>query len=482
MNKKILAFLVVGVLAFSGFVMASPGSERVYVYSESPVLKAMVGVRHEFPEVFSTQLSPALRTLKALGLVKTEPVVLYEVDGKPVCGDDEIHPSEDCGEPGLSDCPSGYVCENCKCVEASQVCYPDNEYPWGIVKVNGGAGGGGVKVAVLDTGVDTNHPDLSEGVVDCEAFGYRTCEDGHGHGTHVAGTVLADGKIKGVAPSASLFVGKVCSDNGSCWGDDIAAGIRTAADSEVNIISMSVGGDSPDSGVLSAVDYAVEKGVLVVAAAGNDGPDEGSIDYPGAYYKVVAVGAINVDEEVASFSSRGVDDGDDSTIGEGEIELAAPGVDIESTYNDGCYDYMSGTSMATPHVSGLAAKLWQGGGETTRSYLRSLAKDLGEEGYDTASGYGLPIAPFEAVCSSNLDCDDGNDCTDDVCVNPESVDAYCENTWAECGLSDGCCGPDCTSVNDPDCESELDCSTCFKGVCDGHCHPAKEDAGCSDCN
>ena len=92
------------------------------------------------------------------------------------------------------------------------------------------------------------------------------------------------------------------------------------------------------------------------------------------------------------WSSRGVNDGD-YIIEEREVEFGAPGVSVESTWNDGCYNYLSGTSMATPHISGLAAKLWQGDAETTRSYLWNLSKDIWEQGDDTATGFGLPIAP-----------------------------------------------------------------------------------------
>jgi subtilisin len=377
-----------------------------YIKSDNPVLKALLGVKHEFLGVFSAELTPAQVGLLNLLGVRTEPVQLYQITGRPVCGDGELHPSEDCEAPDYS-CPEGYFCnEKCKCEaeeEAAPACYPDNQLPWGIVKVNGGSGGAGVVVAVLDTGVDTDHPDLVANIVDCVTKvthfvpDSKNCEDGHGHGTHVSGIVLANGGpedlgIYGVAPEASLMTVKVCDRKGWCYGDDIAAGIYYAADNGANIISMSFGGDSPDSQILAAIDYAVDKGLLAVAAAGNDGPEDGSIDYPGAYVKVIAAGAIDINEAVPDWSSRGINDGD-YVIEEKEVEFGTPGVGIESTYNDGCYTYMSGTSMATPHVSGLAAKLWQGNAADTRSYLQSIAKDIWEAGDDTATGFGLPISP-----------------------------------------------------------------------------------------
>jgi subtilisin len=225
----------------------------------------------------------------------------------------------------------------------------------------------------------------------------KGCEDNNGHGTHVAGTVLANGGsdglgVYGVAPEADLMVVKVCDKRGYCYGDDIAAGIEYAADHGANIISMSFGGDSPDPMVLQAIDHAVESGVLPVAAAGNDGPEDGSIDYPAAYVKVIAVGAIDETESVPYWSSRGLNDGD-NVVEEKEVEFAAPGVSIESAYNDGCYAYMSGTSMATPHISGLAAKLWQGDSGNTRDYIHDIAEDIAPNGDDRASGLGLPVAP-----------------------------------------------------------------------------------------
>jgi len=363
-----------------------------YVYSDNPTLRALLGANQDLPGgVFSTELTKTeLKLLKAMG-IKTEPVAIFQIRGRPVCGDGVCQGSEP------KTCP-----EDCQS-EQPEPCFPSTQKPWGVVKVNGSSGGAGVTVAVLDTGVDTDHPDLVGNIKDCltEVTHFKpdmgSCEDKNGHGTHVAGTVAADAGssglgIYGVAPEASLMVVKVCDKRGFCYGDDAAAGIYYAADNGANIISMSFGGNSPDSRIIAAIDYAVSKGVLVVAAAGNDGPSYGSIDYPGAYHKVIAAGAIDVSEAVPDWSSRGVNDGD-FVIEEKEVEFGAPGVSVESTYNDGCYTHFSGTSMATPHVSGLAAKLWQGNAADTRSYLQSVARDIWTAGDDTATGFGLPAAP-----------------------------------------------------------------------------------------
>ncbi len=373
---------------FLAVLLVPAMAERFYIHARNPVIEAFVPPVHKFPHAFSAELSPGqLKILERFG-IETEPVGLFEIT-KPYCNN-----NGEC-EPELGENPSCADCKNSG--RESPACYPDNQLPWGIARVNGGSGGAGVVVAVLDTGVDRDHPDLKNNILHCTSKvthfrpDMRNCEDGHGHGTHVSGTVLANGNIIGVAPEASLMAIKVCDRRGHCYGDDMAAGIYYATDNGANIISMSIGGNTPDSQVLAAIDYAVDNGVLVVAAAGNDGPDEGSIDYPGAYAKVVAVGATDQNDNVPSWSSRGTDDGDD-VIDEREIEFGAPGVSIESTYNDGCYAYMSGTSMATPHISGLAAKLWQGTAASTRDYLRSIAEDIWTTGYDTATGFGLPTA------------------------------------------------------------------------------------------
>jgi len=287
---------------------------------------------------------------------------------------------------------------------------PSDQTPWGIEKVyndktiTSTSGGLGIDVAVLDTGVYKEHLDLAARIAQCVDFTgggppgtvrikEGSCDDKNGHGTHVAGTIAADAGsdglgIYGVASQADIFAYKVCG-SGGCWTDDIAAAIDYAGSHGAEIVSMSLGGDSQSSLIRDAI--ARNSNVLFVAAAGNDGPSLGSIDYPGANVNVIAAGAIDINENVPDWSSRGVNDGD-FVIEEREVEFGAPGVSVESTWNDGSYNTISGTSMATPHVSGLAAKLWQGNAADTRTFLQDRAKlhDLDATGDDPATGFGLP--------------------------------------------------------------------------------------------
>jgi len=378
----------------SGLVFAQGTTTRYLIKSNN--LGHFFEVQHKFDNGFTTDLSQGqIKALKKLG-VELEEVPQYHISARPVCGDNKCQGNEpktcplDCpSEPGPDPNPE------------ERTCFPSSQTPYGVSMINGGSGGLGVSVAVLDSGANKDHLDLDISV--CKDFtkkGIKNgCKDGNGHGSHTAGTVAAnkgsDGSgITGVAPDSNLWALKVCGNSGFCFTDDMAVAIKYAADNGANIISMSISGDAKSTLVTNAIDYAVSKGVLVVAAAGNDGPKDGSIDYSAAYVKVIAVGAIDINEQVPSFSSRGLNDGD-FIIEEKEVELAAAGVNVESTWKDGCYRKLSGTSMATPHIAGLAAKLWQGNAADTRSLLQDLAKnhDLHTPGDDTATGFGLPIAP-----------------------------------------------------------------------------------------
>lgn len=393
---SLFLILVVPVLA-----QESQGNKiRYLVKSQNRALKALLGVRHNFDNGFTTELNrgqeEAFKRLVAKFGVETEEVPQYHLLGKPVCGDHicQGHERKTCP----ADCPSEPSPTPTPTPEPERQCYPDDPSPWGVEMVNAGSGGAGINVAVLDTGVKTDHLDLDVKVCkDATKRGIRDgCNDSVGHGTHVAGTIAAnggsDGKgISGVAPEANLWAVKVCGPSG-CWTDDIAAAIRYVSDEEANVINLSLGGDTESLLVRDAIDYAVGKKVLVVAASGNDGPVLGSIDYPAANPLVLAVGAIDEDKVVAGWSSRGINNGD-YMIEEREVEFGAPGVDVESTDRNGCYSLKTGTSMATPHVVGLAAKLWQGSADSTRTYLQSIASDIWDAGDDPATGFGLPIAP-----------------------------------------------------------------------------------------
>ncbi|MEH7250202.1 S8 family serine peptidase [Neobacillus niacini] len=307
---------------------------------------------------------------------------------------------------------------------------PSDQTPWGIQaiyndsSIQATSGGSGIKVAVLDTGANTTHTDLTNRVEQCKDFTQAktplidgSCSDGNGHGTHVAGTVLADGGsngqgIYGVAPEAKLWAYKVLNNRGSGYSDDIASAIRTAADEAARtsskvIISMSLGSSAKDSLISSAVDYAYSKGVLIIAAAGNSGPSSNTIGYPGALVNAVAVAALediqqNGTYRVADFSSRGNPATDeDYVIQERDVEVSAPGRAIESTWHDGSYNTISGTSMATPHVSGLAAKIWAANPSMSHTALRAELQNRAKSndilggtgaatGDDYASGFGFP--------------------------------------------------------------------------------------------
>ncbi|MGW2050282.1 S8 family serine peptidase [Streptomyces sp. NPDC001858] len=229
--------------------------------------------------------------------------------------------------------------------------------------------GEGVDVAVLDTGVDTDHPDLADRVAATEAFvPGESVVDRNGHGTHVASTIAgtgaaSDGKERGVAPGANLHIGKVLSDDG--YGQDswVLAGMEWAArDQHAKIISMSLGGQPTDGTdpLSMAVDtLSAETGALFTIAAGNAGPDRFSVGAPGAAAAALTVGAVDGSDSLADFSSRGPRAGDGGV----KPDLTAPGVDIlaaRSQYaaaGSGSYQALSGTSMATPHVAGAAALL-----------------------------------------------------------------------------------------------------------------------------
>ncbi|MFG1872225.1 S8 family serine peptidase [Micromonospora arborensis] len=235
-----------------------------------------------------------------------------------------------------------------------------------------GRDGTGVKVAVLDTGVDATHPDLAGRIAEARDFsGIGSARDGHGHGTHVASTIAGSGAAsgglrKGVAPGAQLLIGKVLDDSGSGSDSSIIAGMEWAAHSGAKVVSMSLGGsptDGTDPMSQAVNELTAETGALFVVAAGNEGAAR-TVGSPGAAAAALTVGAVDRDDNLASFSSRGPRLGDNGL----KPEITAPGVGIVAARAAGtsmgtavgdAYTTANGTSMATPHVSGAAAILAQ---------------------------------------------------------------------------------------------------------------------------
>ncbi|MFD5387549.1 S8 family serine peptidase [Streptomyces sp. NPDC127074] len=247
-----------------------------------------------------------------------------------------------------------------------------------------GYDGKGVKVAVLDTGIDTTHPDVKNAVEDSKSFvPDQTVKDGHGHGTHVADTIAGSGagsagKYKGVAPGAKLLVGKVMNDAGEGYSSWIIEGMEWAAASGAKVVSMSLGGPAsgPSDPLSEAVDQlSASSGALFVIAAGNSGPFEGTLETPGIADSALTVGAVDKSDKWATFSSRGPRSGDYAV----KPEITAPGVGITAaraagtsmgTPVDDLYTTASGTSMATPHVAGAAAIVAQAHPDWTGSQLK----------------------------------------------------------------------------------------------------------------
>ncbi|WP_025685580.1 S8 family peptidase [Paenibacillus maysiensis] len=240
-----------------------------------------------------------------------------------------------------------------------------NEIPRGVELIQAPAvwsqtRGQGVKVAVLDTGCDADHPDLKERIIggrnftDDDDSDPNIFTDYNGHGTHVAGTIAAaeneDGVV-GVAPEADLLIIKVLNKQGSGQYDWIIQGIHYAIEQKADIISMSLGGPEDVPELHEAVQKAVANQILVVCAAGNEGDGDDRTDeqgYPGCYNEVISVGAVNFDRHASDFSNSN-----------NEVDLVAPGEDILSTVPGGQYATFSGTSMATPHVAGALALIKQ---------------------------------------------------------------------------------------------------------------------------
>lgn len=245
--------------------------------------------------------------------------------------------------------------------------------------------GGGVRIAIIDGGVDTRHPDLRSKIVAQKDFvtGDPVAEDSlGGHGTINAGIAAAvtnNGKgVAGGCPNCKLLVAKVLDRYGG-YDSDVANGIVWSVDRGAKVVNLSLGGEGSSRVLKDAVDYATNKGAVVVASAGNYAEYGNPRIYPAAYPNAIAVAATDSQDRRAYFSERG-----------NWVDVAAPGVDILSTLPGGRYGKMSGTSMAAPYVSGLSGLLAAQGltNSQVKGRIESRATDLGPRGKDPYYGYG----------------------------------------------------------------------------------------------
>lgn len=261
-----------------------------------------------------------------------------------------------------------------------------------------GITGEGIKIGIIDTGVNYSHPDLGGCLgSNCkvkESYDIKQDSvgdaDNVGHGTHVAGIIAADGQVTGVAPDAELYAFKVCNFFG-CTTDDILEAIEISSDlnqdgdfsDRLDVISLSLGGiGHPDDPLSTAIDQAVDLGVVAVISAGNSGHNPYTVRSPGTARKAITVGATDKNDDVAEFSSRGP-----TILDTFKPDVSAPGVSITSTVSGGTwndpdqdgYATFSGTSMSAPHVSGLVALVKQQNPDLTPSQIKSAITTTAED-------------------------------------------------------------------------------------------------------
>ncbi|MBB6447863.1 S8 family peptidase [Bacillus benzoevorans] len=274
----------------------------------------------------------------------------------------------------------------------------DQLTPWGVHKINASVlwtelNKEKIKIAILDSGIDKNHKDL-KGVIQGEFNAINLNEpiiDELGHGTAVAGVIAAQNNnigLIGVSPDVYLYSVKVLDRDGNGSVEDFVKGIEWSINNDVNIINLSFGISKDNFLLEAAINKAISKGIIVVASSGNT--YGGEVEYPAAYPKVISVTATEKDNDNASFTSKG------------KIDFSAPGVDIPILAPNDKYSINSGTSLATPYITGIVSLILRdkekfniSSNEDIHSQvydiLQSWSKDLGKKGKDEIYGEGLVI-------------------------------------------------------------------------------------------
>lgn len=393
--------ILVITLVFGGYVeskgaRAAEGGRKIVVFREGVSDAVRDQVLGKLNERRVKRLSVALSADVVQGLTEREVVSLLE-DSRVLRVDDDVLVYA----LDLRDEFRGKIERRLDALSHTNVpiAIQAQSLPWGVDQVDAelvwptGNTANPIKVGVIDTGLNLSHPDLKDNI----KGGYnairswKSAEDDNGHGSHVGGIIAAVSNtqgVVGVAHQADLYAIKVLNAAGSGYLSDIIEGIDWAISNGLDVINMSLGTTANIQSFHDAVIRAKNAGIVQVAAAGNSG---GSVIYPAAYAEVIAVSATDSANNIASWSSRGP-----------EVDLAAPGVSIYSTYKSKTYATLSGTSMAAPHVAGVVALMLNtapGAYDTNsnsswdpseiEAKLEATATDLGAPGFDNLYGFGL---------------------------------------------------------------------------------------------
>jgi len=394
MMNKLIAFPMIAAVAMLFVSAETPGAERKVIIGFHKVPTA---TEKDFVESRQGRIKKEFKRVKA---------VVVEIDEAELPGllssPDVAYIEEDARIQAID--PVAGTSLMTAAAAATSIEY---ENAWSVAHIgaegvhNQSITGAGVSVAVLDTGIDYNHPDLDmnysggDNFISLDPNYHDPMDDSYNsHGTHVAGVIAAelDGAgIVGVAPDASIYAVKVLDGAGFGSVSSVVSGIDWAIANQMDIVNMSIGFSSDFQALADACAQAEAAGVLLVAAAGNT--YGGPVLYPAAYPSVIAVAATTIYDEIAPVSSAGP-----------EMELVAPGLNVYSTTVGGGHGFLGGTSQAAPHVSGLAALILSAGTfddidgdglinhHDVRLMMRNTAIDLGDVGFDQIHGYGLVSA------------------------------------------------------------------------------------------
>ncbi len=401
MKNLVVSLLIISVIGVIGFALVSqagsePTARKIVVFKP--------GVEDSEKEARIDKVKGI--KIKHLRLINGKAALLSKSAEEALLKDPAVSRIDDDVEVfALSRSVKDEKNENGFLFERKALSQPAQVLPWGIDRIDAELAwvtttANPIKVAVVDTGIDVSHPDLKDNIKGGVSTVWYTTSynDDNGHGSHVAGIAAAlDNTIGviGVGPQIDLYSVKVLDRRGSGYLSDVIEGLDWTIANGMQVVNMSLGTTANILSFREAIQRVNDTGIVQVAAAGNSG---GAVIYPAAYPEVIAVSATDKTNTIASWSSRGP-----------EIDLAAPGVNIYSTYKGSKYKTLSGTSMASPHVAGSAALVlntpvgaydidFDGIWDPTevQQKLQDRTIDLGKIGFDNLYGWGL-VNAYNAV-------------------------------------------------------------------------------------